>query len=463
MLEDISIYRDTKRNDICPCGSEKRFKKCCLKEYREARKSGKSAAKLSCFTPIPQLSKDFKEKFTTFYIDLMLFSKQYRDKSEVIIIDDIDQNIQGFIQQERAHFYKQSKEIVESYIADKNPSDDELEILNSLRDTKYDEFFLISKSENSAIIMDKDEQFYNITALHSPFTEIFNLKKRYLGLNTVLIPYKNCYITDGIYGGFDVTEEMNKYFDNVPYTNPMIRYNKKNSVTNIPLVLNFTIGSQVDKFEMMEDTILTKISEKFTKSFLKLFKNQYSHKEQLISSFLRSTDLEKELNSEEGEQAFSLLIGGAPITNFEFNGDNDVINYEILQKYYQQSSLKDSTSKSVYDNVQKNKNAPNKKQMIQSSFYSMLGMIHIDDDLVDDLIEFLKTFNDKEKREEIALGVDTFFKELSDEVGFDISAIYLGSGIDLDFIYHDIEDYREYMKDNNLMTLDDAKQYAFRD
>ena len=39
MISDISIYKDTKRNGMCPCGSGKIFKKCCKKEYREIRRS----------------------------------------------------------------------------------------------------------------------------------------------------------------------------------------------------------------------------------------------------------------------------------------------------------------------------------------------------------------------------------------------------------------------------------------
>jgi len=127
MLEDIRVYRDTKRNDKCPCGSGKSFKKCCMKEYREAKKNGKTGgAKLSCFTPISQLSEEFKELFTEFYTKLMFFSHQYRKKSDLIVVDDEQQNVQEFISKERVYFYKQSKEITEAYILQKNPSDDEL-------------------------------------------------------------------------------------------------------------------------------------------------------------------------------------------------------------------------------------------------------------------------------------------------------------------------------------------------
>ena len=58
--------------------------------------------------------------------------------------------------------------------------------------------------------------------------------------------------------------------------------------------------------------------------------------------------------------------------------------------------------------------------------------------------------------------VDNKFEELSREYEFDITAVYLGSGIDLDFIYYDIDEYREYMKEKGSLSLDDMKQYPYR-
>ena len=464
MLEDIEIYKDINRNDDCPCESGKKFKKCCMKEYREARKSSKSAgAKISCFTPIPSLDKDFKERFTEFYTHLMTFSHQYKNKSDTIFIDDIEQNIQQFILEEREYFYENSQEIIDSYIDNKNPNDDEMEILDSLRDGRLDRFFLISKDKESAVIMDEKENLYNIKALHSPFDEVFNLGKKYLTLHTVLIPYKDCYITDGIYGGGDTTKEMDKYFDQLPYQQPAIIYNKNNNITNIPLVLNFAIGTASSSFEKMEELILNRIPQDFGKSFLKLFENSYSYREQLILSFLRSTDLSKDLNCDEGDETFELIIGGTPTMSFELNGNTDTISSDILQRVYKQKLLKESASKSVYANIQKNKKSLFKNQMIQSSFYTMLGVIHVDEDKVDDLIEFLKTFNEKAQREKIMTGFDNLLDELSDEIEIDIGGVYLGCGIDLDFIYHDIDNYRDYISEYGALNFEDMKKYAFRD
>ena len=41
-MKDLAIYRNTKRNEKCPCGSGRIFKKCCMKEYKEARRVKKN-------------------------------------------------------------------------------------------------------------------------------------------------------------------------------------------------------------------------------------------------------------------------------------------------------------------------------------------------------------------------------------------------------------------------------------
>ncbi|MEA2017652.1 MAG: SEC-C domain-containing protein [Campylobacterota bacterium] len=463
MLKNMLSYKDTKRNDKCPCGSGIIFKNCCMLEYREAKKKGGSGGvKITSFSPLPPLDNETQEYFPKLYIELMIFSNQYRNNSEFVTIEDEKQNMQSFIQEERIYFYKNAHKIIDKFILDKNPTKDQLEILEALKDAKLDQYFLLSFSDKNAVIMAKNEKVYNIQALNSSFNEIFNLKKRYLGINTALIPYKNRYISDGIYEAFDTTKDMDEWFDNLPYTNPSIHYNKKNKVINIPLVINFAIQCQSEKFELMEDIILRNIPEDFTKSFIELFKNKFSYKVQLISSFLRSTNIATDLNCEEGDQTFSYIIGGTPTTNFEINGDNDIIPYDILKNYYSQKPLSKSASSSVYDNIQKNKKSLFKDLQSQASFYTMLGMIHIDSDDEENIVEFLKTFQQVKQKKKIKLGIDNLFDDLSVEAGFDISAIFLGLGINLDFIYHDIDKYRDYAKKNNILTNNDFKKYGVK-
>ncbi|RLA58094.1 MAG: hypothetical protein DRQ78_12700, partial [Epsilonproteobacteria bacterium] len=88
--KDISIYEDTKRNEKCPCGSGKIFKKCCMKEYREAKKDVTTTAKLSSYTPLQSLTKSQKEAFTRLYQDLLIFSNQHENQFDAVYLESED-------------------------------------------------------------------------------------------------------------------------------------------------------------------------------------------------------------------------------------------------------------------------------------------------------------------------------------------------------------------------------------
>lgn len=459
MENDISIYENIKRNEQCPCGSGKTFKKCCMNEYREAKKS-LSNAKISSYTPLQPLSQSEKDHFTEFYSLLLTFSYQCENNSEIIYIEDENESVPAFILKQRPYFYENRDEIIDKYIAQKNPSKQQLLILEALRDAKFDTFFLLSKSDESAVLMDADEKLYSVQALHSPFSEIFNFPSKYLTLKTVLIPYKDCYITDGVYGGSDnMTKEIEHYLDKVPFNNPVMHYNKNDNIINLPLVFNFTFACNVDQFKKMEKIVLEEIPQAFSEGMIALFEDTCSFRKNIISSFLRSTDLTYELNCEEGDQTFSYILGGSPVLNFEFGSQTDVIPYDILKKYYEQKPIEKSKSRESYKKS-KSKNFLEKMLTSYSSFYTMLGIVHIEEDKVDDFIEYLQVFNTKEKREELVVGLENLFEELSRKAGFEISSVFLGVGIDLDSIYEEINLYRDYMASQTTFELDDLRSYS---
>ena len=459
MNNDISIYRNTKRNEKCPCGSGKIFKKCCMDEYRRAKKS-LSTAKVSSYTPLVPLSQIEKDEFTEFYQKILLFSNQYQSGSDIIYVDDEKEQMSSFLSKQRSYFYENTDEVIDHYIEQKNPTEKQLEILEALRSAKFDTFYLLSKSAESAVLMDIDEVLYNIQALHSPFDELFNFPSKYLALKTVLIPYQNCYITDGLYAGSgDVPKEAEGYLDKVPFKNPVIHYNKKNSIRNIPLVLNFSLSCNIDNFKKMEDIALKKIPQIFSEGLIELFDDTYSYRKNIISSLLRSTDLVHELNNEEGDQTFSYIMGGTPVANFERGNATDVIPYEILEEYYVQKPIEKSYGSESY-NKAKSKDFLKRLVSNYSSFYTMLGIIHIEEDKIDDFIDYLEIFDAKEKREELTIGLENLFDELSRESGFEIDPVFLGIGTDLDSIYEEIELYRDYITSENITNLDGSKNYS---
>jgi len=463
MLENLEIYKDVKRNEKCPCGSGLVFKKCCMKEYREAKKKIRSQkVMISTFSPLPPLSKTEKELFVNFYTNLMIFSYQYKNSSDVIVIEDISEKVQSFIAANRGYFYENKDEIIKAYIEQKSPTKDEMIILDGLKDARFEDFYLVSKGEENAIIMDTDEVLYNVKALNSPFTEIFKDIK-YAIIKTALIPYKNCYITDGIYEGAKTTKEIDKYLDMLPFKQPETMFNKNSVMRNIEFAIVVALGCDVDKFKQMEEIVLKEIPDEFSKGVLKLFKNEYSVKEEIISSFLRASDFCELLDSEEGHQTLSFIFGGLPTTNYEMGNKSDVIPYEILKHYYDQPSLEESLGYEAY----KKSFDSNAKRLffmpkyVYTSFYVMLGLSHIDNiENIDRFQKFLEEFKTKEKREQLTVSLENLFEELSERKGFKIYPIFLDVCSDLNDITEEILNYRDCVEASNIHSIKKLKQYS---
>ena len=458
--KELSIYKDTKRNDKCPCGSGKILKKCCMKEYRESKKELTTTVKVSSYTPLQPLSKSKKEAFTRLYQDLLIFSNQYENGFDAVYLESEDEQTTTFLARQRDYFYKNADDVIDAFIEAKDLSPEERSILEGLREAEFDNFYLLSYSEHSAVLMDSNEKLYNIQALHSSFEDIFQSKSKYQLLRTSLMPYGDYYISDGLYTGTDkLPAEVEHSLDQVAYRNPIIHYNRLNKLINIPLVLNFAIFCAVDHFKEMEDMILKNIPLKFSEGLISLFDNEYSHRINIISSFLRSTDLSYELNNDKGEQILSHIIGGASVINFELGNKTDAIPYEVLKKFYVQKPIDKSQSFNSY-NKAINKDPLAKMVSTYSSFYTVLGIAHIDEDKIDDFYDNLEIFNTKKKREELSVGMENLFDELSEKAGFEITPVFLGAGEDLDSIYTEIELYREYMQDHSTGTLKECKIYS---
>jgi len=442
VLEDITVYDDTKRNDKCPCGSGSIFKKCCMREYREAKKSGdKSGAILSSHSPFEPLRDEDKKFFQKFYQDFFIFSHQYRNNSDIILIDDITDKITDFISNERVYFYKNKNKIIDSFIETKKPATQELELLENLRDAKLADYILMSCKDDTAVLMDFESNIYNVQALSSPFNEIFKHKSKYLGIETIVMPYKDYYVSDGVYSAFEIDSKIAKELDKVPLSQPAVKYSKTKDITILPLLNHFAIFCDAEDFIKMEGIILKEIPNLFAKGLLSLFDEEYLEKKYIVPAFFRSTDLANELNNEKGDRQFSIMIGGSPISSYEMGNRDEIIPYKVLEKYYQQKALVNSASESVYENIEKSKSVLFSPSI--SSFYTMIGMINIDKSRIDDFVDFLEKFDKPKMREKLMLGVNNLFEELSKKYKIDMFAIYLGVGIDLDSIYYEINEYRD--------------------
>mgnify|MGYP002641257813 CR=1 FL=1 len=459
LLEDLKIYEKIARNAKCPCGSGRTFKNCCMKGYREAKKN-RPKAKVSSFSPIPLLKSDEKMRFPVFYMELMIFSHQYRHNSNIVVIDDAYHDMQSFIAKERDYFYENREKIVDKYINQKSPTSEEFLILEAIKDADYGLFFLLSHAKDRAVVVSSDETYYNIQTLNSSFDEIFKNVKKYIGFKTAVFAYKNCYITDGIYHEFPIDKNMEKALDTLPYKNPEINYKKDSVVINVPVIMNFSFSTDIAHFEKMEEVLLKKVPESFAHGLFDLLDDSYFYSKQIIGSFLRSLDINEDLNFEEGEELFSRIIGGIYVMNFERGNVSDVIPYSTLEPLYQQKELSQSVSKMVYQHVEQYKKSSSKSKQQISTFYTMIGIVHIEREKIDEFENYLECFTQIEERISIMDVLHNLCEEINEREKISTTPLFLGVGSDLNCIYNEIEEFRAYEKKLGGITLEDAYTYS---
>ena len=442
-MKNLAIYNDTKRNEKCPCGSGKIFKKCCMKEYREAKKRGEKAnlAKFSTFSPIKSLEQSDAKSFMKYYDKILLFSYKYRTNSKMIVEDDFAQ----FLSRERDYFYEDREAILEKFIEEHSPSKEESEIIEAIRESRYDLFILLEYGEKTAVISDTKGDTYNVQTLTTPFNEMFT--KRPIMMQTALIPYKNRYILDGRYAVVQekMSRAIQKEIDVIPTLGRQTHFQKEETINFFPITINLTLFSDAIHFEKMEDIVLRNIPDDFTQKMLDLFKDTPFERSSFVSSFVRSMDFLSETQEDELKELN--LLNGISISNYEVNGDNSVIPYNILEKYYNQKSLDKSISDGVYKNVQNAKAIVRDggKNILQaSSFYSMLGVFYIHDYNIDEF-KFLEQLHSEDARRVFSQEIEKLFDTINANIDFDITPVFLDFALDLDGVIDEIDEFREYL------------------
>lgn len=456
LVKDFSIYKDTKRNEKCPCGSGKIFKKCCMKAYREAKREGRddSSIKFSTFSPLLPLTSDEARTFMKLYDELLLFSYTYRTNSKEIVLDE--DGLNQFFNEERNYFYEQREEVLASYIEQKVLNDEESEVIEAIKEAKFGVFYLVEYGEKNAIVVDEKTNIYNVQMLTTPFTEIFPSKP--IVILTALIPYKNRYILDGRFAVIEdkIPKSEIEVIKNLPKRTFEINYQKEPNYIIFPTSINLTLFCDALHFEEMEDIVLHQIPDEFTQKMVDIFKDTPFEKISFVSSFVRSMDYLSEVNGVEEKEL--RLVNGLSISNYELNGDTSVIPYDVLELYYKQKKLHQSISESVYQTVQRAKEyvASGEKNKYQaSSFYSMLGVFYIQEQNINEF-EFLEYINTKETREVFTKEIEKLFDDINSTVEFEITPIFLDFAIDLDNIIDEIDTFRDYM--GSLMRLGHPKQ-----
>lgn len=174
-----------------------------MKEYRKAKIEAKNIA-----IPSTILSLDKKDTLMELYREVMFFAYKYRGSSNLESLNIFRLDKEFYVKQ-RKLFYQNREDIVQEYKKQNSLTDEEIKMLDAIKDANFGEFFISTYDSDNAIIVDKQFNIYTAQTLAAPFTEVFNHKQsEYIAANTFLILYKGAYILDGVFDLFVVDKEI---------------------------------------------------------------------------------------------------------------------------------------------------------------------------------------------------------------------------------------------------------------
>lgn len=187
MEKDLTIYRDIKRNEKCPCGSGKIFKKCCMKEYRVLKVKNSNG-----------LTKQELNSFGRLYENLLTFSHSY--KKGGIKYQIYAESMMHFIMEEREFFYDNCKEVIADYRKNRAVSVFDDELLQAIEKAIFGNFYVVSYNDKSVIVLDEKYNPYLVYGLSTPFTKLFKVigGEQYFQIESTIIPYRDKFILDGV-------------------------------------------------------------------------------------------------------------------------------------------------------------------------------------------------------------------------------------------------------------------------
>jgi len=124
-------------NEPCPCGSKKKFKKCCMKEYIIDREEQNAT----------DLTPKEIEKFKKIYKKILQFSYQYREKKKRIFADN-----EIFKREAIDYFYENRNEIIMKFREQNTVSAEFSELLEGINRAFYGDSTVIAHTEKYALI-----------------------------------------------------------------------------------------------------------------------------------------------------------------------------------------------------------------------------------------------------------------------------------------------------------------------
>ncbi|MFA5455948.1 MAG: SEC-C domain-containing protein [Sulfurimonas sp.] len=204
-------FEEAKRNDPCPCGSGKKYKKCCM---------GKNKNPLSALAPYkllykPRLSLEEVKNYYNCYNKLLTFAyAKYakinkRPKKDYIFnimengtyFCDLDLMRSGEISDIRDYFATHPK-IIDEYLGKEQNSLNPLELktIKNFKNMLYDQFIIMERINNSEVLAwnVQNKKIYLVYGLYDPIAEVVQELPCIASL--ILLEYEERIVFDGLMG-----------------------------------------------------------------------------------------------------------------------------------------------------------------------------------------------------------------------------------------------------------------------
>ncbi len=223
--EDVKTIK-AGRNDPCPCGSGKKYKKCCLNKKQEQNVNPFKGLDTPVATHFP-LTRAEVDNFYSLWSRLInftdnLFSDTRDQKHKKLYFKDSDGKYTLAQHALENNYYINIRDfllinfdrIVDDFIDSSRVSRENIDILKEWKNFRlYSDNFLIYESTQVGVVIydAKSDKLYH---LYNLYDRVYDLSKQDTMLSMLLLPYKGRIVFDGIIGqmGIDFGQNSRDMF-----------------------------------------------------------------------------------------------------------------------------------------------------------------------------------------------------------------------------------------------------------
>ena len=200
------------RNDPCPCGSGKKYKKCCLNKKVEKKRDPLEVLSPPMATELPLSEKEIDDFYSLWsrlihFTSKMLCEKRGEKFKKLYLKDNMDKYAlseyalkNNYYLDVRNFLLTNFDRIVDTFMDETRVSRANIDILKTWKKQRLfrEDFFIYEDVPFGAIVWDiRGERYFYV---HDLYDSLYNLSQKNTALVMLLLPYKGRIIYDGVLG-----------------------------------------------------------------------------------------------------------------------------------------------------------------------------------------------------------------------------------------------------------------------